>query len=118
MKFKLVEDFKNTAQMRAKQFVSKHIAIADKGLEYAIRKILFANDTIIDWVKAEEIIRQNMPETKLEESSNKLEAVLGALTPTQLEYVKEYWNAFYNEPEKYSIYADMIRETMAEKGIE
>jgi hypothetical protein len=112
------ETFENTDQMRAKQFVSKHIMIADKGLEYAIRQILFDNSTIIDWVKAEEIIRQNMPETKLEESSNKLEAVLGSLTPTQIAYIKEYWNAFYNEPEKYSIYADMIKETMAEKGIE
>lgn len=33
MKFKLVESFENTDQMRAKQFVSKHIAIADKGIE-------------------------------------------------------------------------------------
>ena len=49
--------------------------------------------------------------------SNKLETVLGSLTPTQLAYIKEYWNAFYNDPEKYSIYADMIKETMAEKGI-
>lgn len=48
---------------------------------------------------------------------NKLEAVLGSLTPTQIAYIKEYWNAFYNDPEKYSIYADMIKETMAEKGI-
>lgn len=69
MKFKfkvLNEEFENTDQMRAKQFVSKHIMIADKGLEYAIRQILFDNSTIIDWVKAEEIIRQNLPETKLE----------------------------------------------------
>ena len=56
--------------------------------------------------------------TKLEESSNKLETILGSLTPAQLEYIEKYWNAFYNEPEKYSIYADMIKETMAEKGIE
>ena len=49
---------------------------------------------------------------------NKLEAVLGSLTPTQVSYIEKYWNAFYNEPEKYSIYADMIKETMAEKGIQ
>ena len=63
------------------------------------------------------IIKETFENTKLEESSNKLEAVLGYLTPTQIAYIKEYWNAFYNEPEKYSIYADMIKETMAEKGI-
>lgn len=39
------------------------------------------------------------------------------LSQKQLEYIAEYWNAFYNEPEKYSIYADMVKNTMLEKSI-
>jgi len=47
-----------------------------------------------------------------------LQETLGrVLSQTQIDYLKEYWNAFYNDPHKYAIYADMINETMNEKEI-
>ena len=51
-------------QMEAKLFVSRNLIINDKAMELALREILFANDTIIDWEKAEKIFKKNMPELR------------------------------------------------------
>ena len=51
-------------QMKAKLFVSRNLIINDKAMELALREILFANDTIIDWEKAEKIFKKNMPELR------------------------------------------------------
>ena len=39
------------------------------------------------------------------------------LTSKQIEYIKDGWNAFYNEPLKYKNYADMVKQFLIEKSI-
>lgn len=46
----------------AKAFISKNLKIADKSLENAIRQIIFDPDNTIDWAKAVNAFKENMPE--------------------------------------------------------
>lgn len=39
------------------------------------------------------------------------------LTSRQIAYIQESWLAFYNEPLKYSNYADMVKQFLVEKNI-
>jgi len=39
------------------------------------------------------------------------------LTSKQIEYIHDGWNAFYNEPLKYSNYSDMVKQFLIEKNI-
>lgn len=45
-----------------KVFISKNLKISDKSLENAIREILFDSENVINWDRAVEAFKQNMPE--------------------------------------------------------
>lgn len=79
-------------QMEAKLFVSRNLTINDKAMELALREILFANDTIIDWEKAEKIFKKNMPELKGSMNKEQILETIKKLAKSQGIYSRIYAN--------------------------